>query len=233
MAFHLAIVFVAVFIGYLIDTGLARLGMFLGAATGNDTLSVAMGGIPTFPLYMIGGMIIQLILMKTKKEHLIDRSTMERIQGLALEFLVVSAIASISVMIVIEYAAPFFILMAVGIAYLSLATWFLAPRMLPDSWFERGIVEFGMQTGVTAMGIMLLRIVDPGFKTEASEAFGFKQILYEPFLGGGLVTAMTPIMVVTLGLPTFTAIMLGVVVCVGMLLPLLAGWFYRKPKPYR
>ena len=232
-AFHLAIVFVAIFIGYVIDTFLARLGIYLGGVTGNTTLAQALQIIPAFPLCMMGGIIVQIFLTKTKRNHLIDRASMERIQGLALEFLVVSAIASISIPILIEYAAPFFILMAVGIAYIAFATWYIAPRMLPDSWFERSMVEFGMQTGVTAMGIMLLRIVDPGFKTESLEAFGFKQIAYEPFFGGGFVTAMTPLLVLVLGLPKFAVMMLVIAIIFGFLLPMSMKWIHKHPKPYR
>ncbi len=34
-----------------------------------------------------------------------------------------------------------------------------------------------MQTGVTALGLLLLRVADPQFETEAAESFGFKQII--------------------------------------------------------
>ena len=37
------------------------------------------------------------------------------------------------------------------------------------------------------------------------EAFSFKQLLFEPFLGGGLVTALSPLLIVSWGLPLFTA----------------------------
>ena len=33
----------------------------------------------------------------------------------------------------------------------------------------------------------------------AATAFGFKQMIYEPFLGGGLVTAMSPFLIDELG----------------------------------
>jgi ESS family glutamate:Na+ symporter len=171
--------------------------------------------------------------MKTGISGLIDRQSVERLQGLALEFLVVSAIASISIPVVIEYAAPFFILMTFGIIYIVLVTWFIAPRMLSGSWFEKSIVEFGMETGVTAMGIMLLRVVDPRFETEASESFAFKQLIYEPFFGGGFVTAMTPLLIIEYGLVTFIGIMLAIVLILGIILPVVAGWVHRRAEPYR
>ncbi|MGB3764229.1 MAG: sodium:glutamate symporter, partial [Ornithinimicrobium sp.] len=65
----------------------------------------------------------------------------------------------------------------------------LAPRVIPDYWFERGIGDFGQSMGVTATGLILMRIVDPDAESPAFEAFGYKQLVFEPFFGGGLVTA--------------------------------------------
>jgi len=233
LAFHMAMIFIAVLIGYLLDALLARLGILLRSMTGNAYVFAALDAVPTFPLCMLGGMILQIIFMKTGIYSLIDRQSVERLQGIALEFLIVSAIASISIPVVIEYAAPFFLLMAVGIVYIVLVTWFIAPRMLSGAWFEKSIVEFGMETGVTAMGIMLLRVVDPRFETEASESFAFKQLVYEPFFGGGFVTAMTPVLIITLGLVRFICVMLLVVLILGVIVPFAVGWMHRRAEPYR
>jgi glutamate:Na+ symporter, ESS family len=45
--------------------------------------------------------------------------------------------------------------------------------------------------GVTATGLLLMRVVDPDNESPAFEAFGYKQLFYEPFLGGGFVTALS------------------------------------------
>ena len=36
-------------------------------------------------------------------------------------------------------------------------------------------------------------------------AINFKQLLFEPFLGGGLVTALSPVLIASWGLPLFSA----------------------------
>ena len=220
-------------IGYLLDAMLARTGIFLKQITGNIYIGAALNAIPTFPLCMLGGMIVQLVFMKCKISYLIDRQSIERLQGLALEILVASAIASISIPVLIKYALPFSILMVVGIAYIVTVTWFIAPRILSGSWFEKSIVEFGMQTGVTAMGIMLLRVVDPHFKTEASQAFAFKQLIYEPFFGGGFITALTPILILMWGLKTFVVVMFLFGLVFGVIIPYFAGCFHKRLEPYR
>ena len=107
---------------------------------------------------------------------------------------------------------------------------FIAPRMLPGAWFERGITEYGMQTGVTALGLLLLRVADPLFETEAAEAFGFKQIIYEPMLGGGFITAAAPLLIVNFGVgPSFFVGVASIILALGV--AYFSGWMHRfKPE---
>jgi ESS family glutamate:Na+ symporter len=148
--------------------------------------------------------------------------------GLALDFLVVSAIAAIKLDVFLAYFWPFAILMVVGLAWVVFATWFIAPRMLPGAWFERGITEYGMQTGVTALGLLLLRVADPEFETEAAESFGFKQIIYEPMMGGGFITASAPILIVNFGVAsTYLVGLTSILVALGI--AYFSGWIQLSP----
>src|SRR4030042_601259 len=111
---------------------------------------------------------------------------------MALAVLIISTSATIKLDVFVANFWPFSVIMAVGIAWMVFCAVFLAPRIFQRYWFERGITEFGMQTGGTAIGLMLLRVVDPLYKTDTAKAFGFKQMIYEPFLGGGFITAFAP-----------------------------------------
>ena len=62
--------------------------------------------LPLFPFAMIGGFIVNIILQRTKLGELMDRATFQRIQGLAMEFLIVAAVASVSIPVVLEYWKP-------------------------------------------------------------------------------------------------------------------------------
>ena len=46
---------------------------------------------------------------------------------------------------------------------------------------------------------MLLRTVDPENRTPAAMSFGYKQLLHEPFMGGGLWTALALALVYRIG----------------------------------
>ncbi|MEM6445590.1 MAG: sodium:glutamate symporter, partial [Cyanobacteria bacterium P01_D01_bin.123] len=53
--------------------------------------------------------------------------------------------------------------------------------------------------GVTATGILLLRMVDPDNRTGAFESFAYKQLLFEPSVGGGIFTAAAPALIARFG----------------------------------
>ncbi|MHC4988906.1 MAG: sodium/glutamate symporter, partial [Planctomycetota bacterium] len=101
----------------------------------------------------------------------------------------VAAIAMISIEVVKTAWLPLLILVAAGIAWNVFCVTTLARRILPDAWFERAIAEMGQSMGVTATGLLLLRVVDPDYETPAADAFACKQIVHEPFMGGGLWTS--------------------------------------------
>jgi len=186
-AFHFAIIALAILLGWAM----------LGAV---KQIHPILDGFPLFPLAMIGGMIIQIASKPLKVDKYYDRSTFERILGFALDFLVVAAIASLRLDLFVENIGPFALLMVAGILWVFFCLIYLAPRMLPKFWLERGVTEFGMQSGVTAMGLLLLRLVDSNYRTGTAQAFGFKQMVYEPFMGGGLITAIAPFIIIQLGM---------------------------------
>ena len=101
-----------------------------------------------------------------------------------------AGIASIRPEFVIAYWAPLSILVLTGIIWNVFVVMYIGPRIFESAWFERSIAEFGQAMGVTATGLMLLRTVDPENKTVATEAFGYKQLLHEPVMGGGFWTSL-------------------------------------------
>jgi ESS family glutamate:Na+ symporter len=216
-AFHAAFVGAAVLIGWYLLTGIKH----LSAQTELDLFR----SFPLFPLAMIGGVIVQVVSTKFGIAKYFDRKTYDRILGFALDFLVVAAIASIKLDVFLAYFWPFAILMVVGLTWVIFATWYIAPRMLPGAWFERGITEYGMQTGVTALGLLLLRVADPQFETEAAESFGFKQIIYEPLMGGGFVTASAPLLIANLGVGTTYFVGLGTII-LALGIAYFSGWLH-------
>lgn len=196
LALHLAIIGAAIFVGYLIKLGLIRVESIFPALANAKFLT----GFPLFPLCMIGGLIVQILLSRRAKVNPIDHQLMQRLSGTAMDFLVVAAISMISLPVIMKGLAPFAVLVVVGVLWNVFCVMWLARKLLPEnSWFERAIAEMGQSMGVTATGLLLLRTVDPEDETGTLSAFGYKQLLHEPFMGGGLWTAIAIPLAVTQG----------------------------------
>ena len=195
LAWHIALIGISILIGFVM---LKIFQMVEIELFPNNTKRI-FSGFPLFPLCMIGGLMLQQAMEKAKAQHLIDHGQMQRLAGAALDFLVVSAVATIQISVVAANWKPLLVLIGAGTLWSILLVVYLAPRLFKEAWFERAIAEFGQSLGVTATGLLLLRTVDPENKTTAAESFGYKQLLHEPFMGGGLWTALALTLVFNIG----------------------------------
>jgi ESS family glutamate:Na+ symporter len=150
--------------------------------------------LPLFPLAMIGGLLVQITLRKLGKQTLINRRTAGVISTLALDILIASAIATVSLSAIGNNLPVFLTFGILGIVWIVSAFWFLAPRMFNSYWFEKGLTNMGQSMGMTATGLLLGRLADPSNHSKARESFGYKQLVFEPFMGGGIVTVGSVIM---------------------------------------
>lgn len=194
----------AVGLGILLKAGVTQLG---GLAGGEGTAKL-LAAIPVFPLAMVGGVIVQVLLQRSRQTRLVSPVAQASIGSMAMDLLITAAMASLNLPLLEENWLPFALLATAGLTWNVCAFLWLAPRIFSDHWFERGIADFGQGTGVTATGLLLLRMADPFGRSRAMEAFSFKQLLFEPFLGGGLVTALSPLLIASWGLPRFSVVAL-------------------------
>ncbi len=215
LAIHFAVVSLAIVIGRALLWALQELEQLLWA----DAVEV-FAFVPLFPLAMVGGVIVQKVIDRLDRQGLVDREMMLRIQGFALDLLIVSALATLSLQVIAENFVPFVLLALGGILWNVSAFIVLARRMIPEFWFERGIGDLGQSLGVTATGLILMKVADPETKTPAYEAFGYKQLAFEPFFGGGLITAASIPIIAQFGpFPMLTVMVLvtGAAIAIGVL----------------
>jgi ESS family glutamate:Na+ symporter len=187
LSIHLGFFALAVAIGWLILQGLIWIESVTWNAAG-DGLAL-MEHIPLFPLAMVGGVLVQVALMRLGHARALDRSLVNRVSGAALDVLIVSAIATLSLEAVGSHFWTFLILATAGIAWSLFGFLVLAPRMFPRDWYTMGLANFGQGIGMTVIGLLLVRMADPDNRSGAMESFGYKQLLFEPVVGGGLFTA--------------------------------------------
>ncbi|TVP50033.1 MAG: sodium:glutamate symporter [Halomonas sp.] len=186
LSLHIGLVGIAIVIGWLLLSGLQWIEQVTWAR--NDGLEI-LAHVPLFPIAMIGGVILQLIVMRFRLERHVSARTMSRIAGTALDFTIVAALATLSLTTLGDYFVPFLLLALAGIGWSLFVLIVIAPRVIPENWFERGIGDFGQSMGVTVTGLLLMRMADPKNKSGALESFGYKQLMFEPVVGGGLFTA--------------------------------------------
>lgn len=193
LAWHLAIVGLAVMIGYGVLIGLQHGEVWLFP----EAKTRLFKGFPLFPLCMLGGVALQWVARLLRVDLLISRGQMQRISGAALDYLALSAVATIQLSVVAANWLPLTIMMVAGLVWTVMSVLYLSPKLFKEAWFERGIAEFGQATGVTATGLLLLRTVDPENKTVAAASFAGKQLINEPVMGVWVAVALA--LVFTIG----------------------------------
>ena len=83
-----------------------------------------------------------------------------------------------------------------------------------EHWFPLALINYGMSTGTTATGFVLLRVVDPELKTTAASDYALAAPLSAPFIGGGILTIALPLVLLERVSIVWPALVIGAVVLV-------------------
>lgn len=153
--------------------------------------------LPVMCLTMIFGVIIQTILNHTPFRDSVDEHVEGRIGSMVTDYLVGFGVASISITVVMEFLGPILMLCVLGTLTSLTIVFLIGRKLFHNFWFERSIFVFGWTTGVVAIGVTLLRIVDPEAKSGTLNDYGYAytiQSVIEVF-----IVALTPIFAVSLG----------------------------------
>ena len=122
------------------------------------------------------------------------------------------------------YIIPITVLCTAGLAMTIYITLYLGKKMLPaQDWFERSIINFGQCTGVGATGVLLLRLVDPDFRTEALSSWSMAFAVTSLYIW--FIFAFMPLLMMKYGLfqvgLAFSALAAACIV-IGRIIP---GWW--------
>ena len=180
LAWHLALVLIAAGSGYLVTKWLNSL--------------IPGVSIPTFSVGMLCGVVLQFILKGLKLTTYVDREVVSKIGSSVTDYLVGFAVASIQVSVVIKYAIPLLVLSIIGLIFVFGYLLVISQKLFHNFWFERGIFIFGWSTGVTAIGVTLLRVVDPQFRSKTLEDYGMAYV-FMSFIEIGLIAVLPSLVV--------------------------------------
>jgi ESS family glutamate:Na+ symporter len=174
-AFHGALIGMMFLITFLIMKVVVALLLKVGAAGFVSTLEGFY-----FIFATLLTLLMRKIMEKAKLDHIVDDGIMSRIAGFSVDFLVIAAIAAISLGVVMQFIAPILITsLAVGLITLFFCFWY-AKRSFKTYHFERAIAIYGMLTGTINTGLILLRMVDPEYNTPVAQDLVFTSAISLP-----------------------------------------------------
>jgi len=210
MAFQLAVLMVAFFITYFVCLGLQ-------AILPGPIKAIAFGLM--FLWGMIVASIIRMILGKLGLTVYLDNNVQRRITGVAVDFMVVATLMAVKVAIVWAFIVPILILSVSAAILTTLFLMFFGNR-LDHLGFERFIALFGTCTGTAASGLLLLRIVDPEFKTPVAQEVGLMNVFLLLLVPTSFLTFPMP----QVGLPINIGVAAGMFIVALIILKVSKLW---------
>lgn len=203
---HVILLLIGVAIGWLMYQSLLLVETLTWGRNGGKFFAY----VPLFTFAMFGGMFAQIIWRKLGLK--VVREVVELISTLTLTLLIMAAIGTMSLEFLVHDGMVFLLLYLAGSIWILFAFFVLARRMFRRHWFQNAIISFGQGMGMTATGLLFAQMVDPKNRTNAVEAFGYKQLMFEPLMGGGIVTALSMPLILLIGLPVFTAVCASIMI---------------------
>jgi len=153
--------------------------------------------IPIMCLTMLAGVVIQIIINHSPFKNSVDKHVEDRIGSCVTDYLVGFGVASISLTTIQAFWIPILILCVLGVVWPIFLVFFVGRKLFRNSWFERSIFVFGWCTGVVAIGVTLLRIVDPNMKSKTLDDYGTAYALIS--IIEVFIVALTPQLAISLG----------------------------------
>ena len=131
-----------------------------------------LSALPAYIWAMMIAYPVNWLLNKLELGWLFDARIKNGVVAVCTDFAIVAAMASMDIAAVIMYLLPICVISALAFVVTYYITLGLFRVFMPDDYpFERAIIFYGLNTGVSATGITLLRIIDPDFSTPSMEDF--------------------------------------------------------------
>jgi ESS family glutamate:Na+ symporter len=152
------------------------------------TLSPAAWGF--FFFYgMLMGLGMRFLMNKAGVGYLLNPQTQNRITSFGVDILVAATLISVELAVVWKYIVPLVVISLVGGIWTTAYMLYFG-RRLDDLGFERMCVQYGCNTGTVSTGLLLLRVIDPEFKTSVALETGLYSIVAAPFILGAMLVIM-------------------------------------------
>lgn len=150
-----------------ISSGLTSIAPGLGA-----TVSTLLWGF-NFIIGSVVAMGCRVLFAYLRKMKIMNRQyqnnyLLNRISGLAFDVMIVAGIASINISDLQGMMIPFVLMAVIGGIVTFIYLKYMCKKVYPNYEQEGFFSMYGMLTGTISSGVLLLREIDPGFKTPAA-----------------------------------------------------------------
>ncbi|MCG8565170.1 MAG: hypothetical protein MI747_08815 [Desulfobacterales bacterium] len=190
LAFQLALVLAVYFLTYYECAGLKYL-------LPQSLKPVAFGCM--FVWGMFTAFLVRWILKKLGLAHFIDNNVQRRITGVSVDYMIAATLLGVKIASVKTHILPIVsICLVVSLVTIGLVLFF--GRRMPEYGVERMLAVFGTVTGTGASGLMLLRIVDPEFKSPAAAELALFNLV--------TLVPLMPLLVISYTLPQMNVLVL-------------------------
>ena len=136
--------------------------------------------------------LVKWVMARLKIHYLVDAGVQRRITGFSVDYLIVATVAAIELKIVWEYLLPISLIALVNGVMTTLLVVYFGRRLSAYS-LERTAAIYGVVTGTVSCGLLLLRIVDPDFKTPVAYEIAVMNVFSLPVVGGCTVLVNGPL----------------------------------------
>ncbi len=144
---------------------------------------------------------------------------LSRISGTAFDLMIVAGIASINIEKLAGLWLPFILMVILGSILTFAYLFWISKKIYPEYPYEGFFSMFGMLTGTISSGILLLREVDPSFKTPAANnlvygssfaiAFGAPMLLFISIAPKSINLTWLTLLIIVIYMVLLISFMLG------------------------
>ncbi len=125
---------------------------------------------------LVKAVVNKLYLKKLITRKYTNNFLMTRLSNLFFDLMVVAGVAAIRIESLKRYWAILIVLGIVGLIVTYVYNRIIAKKLFPEYYEEQFMAMYGMLTGTASTGVILLREIDPEFKTPVSD-----NIVYQNF----------------------------------------------------
>ena len=154
LAFCLAVIGGVLFLSYLLLDQIRKIPFLEGITI-------------TVPVIFVGA-AVSFLVQKTGLERYLDRKSLLNTSGAAMEYLIVTSVATARLQVFLDFGLEIALLTAVLLVATTGYVLFFGRLWHRENWVENTLGTFGLATGVLATGFLLIRMADPENRTGAA-----------------------------------------------------------------